>query len=61
MPSPFLTDISKAGDLDDFRDRATRQFALERGARPTSSALHLASDASSHTTGALNNVDGGPR
>ncbi|MGI9645159.1 MAG: SDR family NAD(P)-dependent oxidoreductase [Ilumatobacteraceae bacterium] len=64
VPGPFLTDISKAWDLDAFeRDAATR-FALGRGGQPgeiVGAALYLASDASSYTTGALIDVDGGPR
>ncbi len=64
VPGPFLTDISKAWDLEAFeRDAATR-FALGRGGQPgeiVGAALYLASDASSFTTGALIDVDGGPR
>jgi NAD(P)-dependent dehydrogenase (short-subunit alcohol dehydrogenase family) len=64
VPGPFLTDISKAWDLDDFNERATRTFALGRGGEPheiVGAALYLASEASSYTTGTLINVDGGPR
>ena len=64
VPGPFLTDISKAWDLEAFeRDAATR-FALGRGGQPgeiVGAALYLASNASSFTTGALIDVDGGPR
>ena len=64
VPGPFLTDISKAWDLDDFERRARSAIALGRGGEPheiVGAALYLASDASSYTTGALLNVDGGPR
>jgi NAD(P)-dependent dehydrogenase (short-subunit alcohol dehydrogenase family) len=64
VPGPFLTDISKAWDLDEFTERARTTFALGRGGQPheiVGAALYLASDASSYTTGALLNVDGGPR
>jgi NAD(P)-dependent dehydrogenase (short-subunit alcohol dehydrogenase family) len=63
-PGPFLTDISKAWDLDAFERSATAGFALGRGGEPreiVGTALYLASDASSYTTGAVIDVDGGPR
>ncbi len=63
-PGPFLTDISKAWDLDSFERSAQVGFALGRGGRPNEivgTALYLASDASSYTTGAVIDVDGGPR
>lgn len=63
-PGPFLTDISKAWDLDAFERSAKVSFALGRGGEPhevVGAALYLASDASSYTTGAVIDVDGGPR
>ena len=61
VPGPFLTDISKAWDLDAFNARAKQAYALGRGGEPheiVGAALYLASGASSYTTGALINVDG---
>jgi NAD(P)-dependent dehydrogenase (short-subunit alcohol dehydrogenase family) len=64
VPGPFLTDISKAWDMESFNARAKSAFALGRGGQPhevVGAALYLASGASSYTTGALINIDGLPR
>ncbi len=64
VPGPFLTDISKAWDLEEFESSARARFALGRGGEPdeiVGAALYLATDASSYTTGALIEVAGGPR
>jgi NAD(P)-dependent dehydrogenase (short-subunit alcohol dehydrogenase family) len=56
---PFLTDIAKAWPEE---KRQSTRSALGRPGRPeeiVSTALYLASDASSYTTGALIRVDGG--
>jgi NAD(P)-dependent dehydrogenase (short-subunit alcohol dehydrogenase family) len=61
MPGSFMTDVTKAWDLDAFAVAAKR-FALERGGDPDEiigTALYLASDASSYTTGTILTVDGG--
>ena len=63
LPGSFLTDISKAWDADAFAAEADR-YAMKRGGRPdeiVGAALYLASDASSFTTGASLDVDGGYR
>ncbi|HEU5084157.1 MAG TPA: glucose 1-dehydrogenase [Acidimicrobiales bacterium] len=62
MPGPFLTDISKAWDLEAFTETAKRTIPLQRGGEPhevVGAALYLASDASSYTTGAVIKIDGG--
>ncbi len=61
MAGPFLTDISKAWDMESFGKRAAR-MALQRGGQPeeiVGAALYFASAASSFTTGAVLPVDGG--
>ncbi len=62
MPGAFLTDISKAWDLEAFRRSAEQGIPLRRGGEPheiVGAALYLASAASSYTTGAVIKVDGG--
>jgi len=59
---PFLTDISKAWDLEAVRKEHEAHFALRRPGNPdevVGAALYFASDASSWTTGAILPVDGG--
>ena len=63
MPGPFLTDISKAWNLELFEQQA-KWFALKRGGQPheiVGAALYFASDASSFTTGSILKIDGGAR
>jgi NAD(P)-dependent dehydrogenase (short-subunit alcohol dehydrogenase family) len=62
MPGPFLTDISKAWDLEQFARSARDTIPLQRGGQANEvvgAALYLASGASSYTTGAVLKIDGG--
>jgi NAD(P)-dependent dehydrogenase (short-subunit alcohol dehydrogenase family) len=62
MPGPFLTDISKAWDLDSFHANAKTRIPLQRGGEAhevVGAALYLASEQSSFTTGAVIKIDGG--
>ena len=62
VAGPYLTDISKAWDMEAFEKRAKTSLALGRGGQPNEivgAALYLASDTSSFTTGTLIRVDGG--
>lgn len=57
----FMTDVNKGWDPEAFARRYAT-FALQRPAQPAEivgTALYLASDASSYTTGALLTADGG--
>lgn len=62
MPGPFLTDISKAWDMEAFEARAREGIPLQRGGEPdevVGAALYFASGASSYTTGSVLKIDGG--
>ena len=64
VPGPFLTDISKAWDMERFNKAAKTGYMLQRGGEPheiVGAALYLASNASSYTTGTMLPVDGGPQ
>ena len=62
MPGAFLTDVSKAWDLDEVAKRHKEQYALQRAGQPdeiVGAALYFASEASSFTTGSILTIDGG--
>jgi NAD(P)-dependent dehydrogenase (short-subunit alcohol dehydrogenase family) len=56
MPGPFLTDISKAWDLEEFNRTAKETIALQRGGEPEEV---VGAALSSYTTGAILKIDGG--
>ena len=62
VAGPYLTDISKAWDLEAFAKRAETTMALGRGGQPeevVGAALYLAGAGASFTTGTVMRVDGG--
>jgi len=64
VAGPFLTDISKAWDLEAFEASQEGIRAIPRGGDPAEivgAALYFASPTSSFTTGTLVTVDGGGR
>src|SRR5262245_62713100 len=55
LPGPFLTDISKAWDMEAFGKRAETSIAVKRGGQPEevlAAALYLASAQGSYPSGA---------
>ena len=61
MPGPFLTDVSKAWDIE-AATAGAQGFALKRLGQPreiVGAALFLMSDASSYTSGSIIRADGG--
>ena len=62
VAGPFLTDISKAWDLEQFDKHVASRMALKRAGQPedvVGAALYFASSASAYCTGALLRLDGG--
>jgi NAD(P)-dependent dehydrogenase (short-subunit alcohol dehydrogenase family) len=62
MAGPFLTDVSKAWNLDAAEQNPFKHLSLQRAGDPreiVGAALFLASDASSFTTGSILRADGG--
>lgn len=62
VAGPYLTDISKAWDMEAFEKRAQTGMAMQRGGQPgeiVGAALYLAGAAASFTTGTVMRVDGG--
>ena len=61
IPGPFLTDIAQAWTEEARREQPVSLGRPGEPAEIVTAALMLASPASSFTTGALVQVDGGPR
>lgn len=62
VAGPFLTDISKAWDMQAFEANAKATSALQRGGQPeeiVGAALYLASPSTTFTSGTTIRVDGG--
>ena len=62
MSGPFLTDVSKAWNLEHTKTNMFGHLSLQRAGDPpeiVGAALFLASDASSFTTGSILRADGG--
>ena len=63
MCGPFLTDVAVVwAHTDEFKAKAKAEFAMQRAGDPeeiVTTALYLASDASSFTTGTVIRLDGG--
>ncbi len=62
MAGPFLTDVSRAWNLDRATQNPFGHLSLQRAGLPAEivgAALYLASDASSFTTGSMLRADGG--
>jgi NAD(P)-dependent dehydrogenase (short-subunit alcohol dehydrogenase family) len=62
MAGPFLTDVSKAWNLEAAQSKPFGHLALQRAGDPAEivgAALFLGSDASSFTTGSILRADGG--
>ena len=62
IAGPYLTDISKAWDIEAFEKRAAATMALGRGGQPdeiVAAALYFCGAGAAFTTGALLRVDGG--
>ncbi len=62
VAGPFLTDISKAWDMEAFERRAQSTMAIPRGGAPeeiVAAALYLAGPGAAFTTGSTIRVDGG--
>ncbi|OBI42702.1 short-chain dehydrogenase [Mycobacterium kyorinense] len=62
MAGPFLTDVSKAWNLEQATTNPFEHLSLQRAGNPAEivgAALFLASDASSFTTGSILRADGG--